>query len=150
MDATSPEALLDALYATLSRPPGGLFDWSRQRTLYLPSARLIPSLIQTGGVAEVFTVGEFIEWADGYARADGPDDMGFEERQAAVIIERFGDIAHAFSTYEMGYYGLPEVLGRGINSIQMLRRNSRWWITQVAWDDASDTQPIPERYLGGM
>lgn len=146
-DVATPQGMVRALYETVTRRPGQPFDWVRGRSLYAPTARLIPNLEQTGGEARVLTVNDFIAWVDQNTTVGGPDDKGFEERQVAVVVGEFGDIAHAFSTYEKGYYGLPTVLGRGINTVQMIRRDGRWWITQIAWDEESAEKRIPARYL---
>ena len=146
-DVSSPEALVKALYETVTRRPGENFDWARARTLFLPSARMIPNLEQTGGELRVLTVEDFISWVDQHTTVGGPEDKGFEEREVATVVEQFGDIAHAFSTYEKGFYGLTDVLGRGINSIQMIRREGRWWVTQIVWDEESSGKMIPRRYM---
>jgi hypothetical protein len=36
---------------------------------------------------------------------------------------------------------------RGINSIQLLYDDSRWWIVTVYWQHESPEDPIPEKYL---
>lgn len=36
----------------------------------------------------------------------------------------------------------------GINSIQLLKKNGRWWVVSVFWDNASEDNPIPAEYLG--
>lgn len=148
-DVSTPEGIVNALYETVTRRPGENFDWARQRSLFLPTARLIPNLEQTGGELRVLTLEEFISWVDEHTTVGGGEDNGFEEREVAIVVERFGDIAHAFSTYEKGFYGLPETLGRGINSIQMIRRDGRWWITQIVWDEESPGKTVPPRYMPG-
>jgi hypothetical protein len=39
------------------------------------------------------------------------------------------------STYEKRRWGQTQVLGRGINLIQMVRKDGRWWITSIIWDE---------------
>ena len=36
-------------------------------------------------------------------------------------------------------------VGREINSIQMVRKDGRWWITSIIWDE--ETGPVPAKYL---
>ena len=148
-DVASPEALVHALYETVTRRPGEPFDWARQRTLFLPTARMIPNPEQTGGDFRVLTVEEFIAWIDAGTTVGGPNDPGFQEEEIATRIERYGDIAHAFSTYQKHFYGSDQILGRGINAIQMIRRDGRWWVTQIIWDEESGAGPLPPRYLPG-
>lgn len=146
-DVSSPEAIVKALYETVTRRPGQPFDWPRERTLFHPSARLIPNTEQTGGALRVLTPEEFIAWIDSHTVVGGPNDRGFQEEEIATIIERFGDVAHAFSTYQKHYYGSDQILGRGINSIQMVWHDGRWWITQISWDEESGAGRIPAKYL---
>jgi len=148
-DVASPEALVRALYETVTRKPGEPFDWQRDRSLFLPTARLIPNTEQTDGSFRVLSLDEFIAWVDEHTTVGGPEDKGFQEEEIATRIERFGDIAHAFSTYQKHFYGSGEILGRSINSIQMVRHDGRWWVTQIVWDEETGAGPLPARYLPG-
>lgn len=148
-DVASPEAVVKALYETVNRPPGGRYDWPRMRTLFLPTARMIPNTEQTGGSLRVLTVEDFVAWIDGATTIGGANDKGFQEEEIATRIERFGDIAHAFSTYQKRFHGADQILGRGINSIQMLFHDGRWWITHIIWDEESGGGPLPAKYLPG-
>lgn len=76
------------------------------------------------------------------------NDRGFMERETNAIWERFGDIAHVFSTYEKRLWTDPTVRGRGINTIQLVRRSGRWWVVAMAWDEANSTLSIPAKYAG--
>lgn len=145
-DVADPQSLVNALYEIVTRRPGERFDWQRLRPLFLPSARLIPNTEQTDGEFRVLTVDEFTDWIDRVSVIGGPDDHGFQEEEIATRIEQFGDIAHAFSTYQKHFHGSDDILGRGINSIQMVRMNNRWWVSQIVWDEESGAGPIPERY----
>ena len=150
-DVASPEALVEAAYASISRRPGENFDWDRMASLFLPSARLVPNTEQTGGEFRPMSPEEFRRWIDDWYAANapigGPDDMGFEERQVHAVVERYGDIAHVMSTYEKRFWGGEEVLGRGINSFQLVRHDGRWWIAGIVWDEEDGAGPIPAEYL---
>jgi hypothetical protein len=145
-DTATPQALVDALYAIMARRPGEPFAWHTMRPLFLPTARLIPNTEQTAGEFRVLTVDEFIAWIDRVSVIGGPDDHGFQEEEIATRIEQFGDIAHAFSTYQKHFHGSDDILGLGINSIQMVRMDDRWWVSQIVWDEESGAGPIPDRY----
>lgn len=145
-DVASIEAIVTAMYASVQRAPGQPFPWDRMRSLFLPGATLIPNPEQTGGVSRVMSVEEFIAWADGMGEIGGPDDQGFAEEEIAHVTERYGDIAHRFSTYQKHFWGDTTILGRGINSIQLLHRDGRWWVVSVIWDEETGAGPIPARY----
>lgn len=148
-DVASPEAIVDAAYEAIGRRPGEHIDWTRFRSLFLPEARLIPNLEQTGGEFRVLSPEDFIAWIDGFnANIVGtPNDRGFYEEGVHAHVERYGDIAHVMSTYVKHFHGDDTVLGRGINSFQLVHKDDRWWIVGIVWDEESGAGPIPERYL---
>lgn len=147
-DVASPEAVVKALYETVTRAPGERFDWDRMRTLFLPGARMIPNTEQTGGEFRVLTVDDFIAWIDGVTRIGGPNDRGFQEAEIAARVERYGDIAHVFSTYRKQFHGDSAILGRGVNSIQLVRHQDRWWVTAIIWDEETGAGPVPGHGAG--
>lgn len=149
-DVASPEAIVRATYDAISRAPGAPFQWERFRSLFLPEARLIPNTEQTGGRFTVHTVDSFVAWIDdAWKRVGigGPQDRGFAESHVAGVTEQFGDVAHVFSTYEKHIWGDTNVIGRGINSIQLVRKDGRWWISSIAWDEETGGGPVPAKYL---
>lgn len=146
-DVESPETIVNAAYDAIGRAPGAAFDWDRFRSLFLPSANLIPNTEQTGGQFRVLTVEDFIAWIDAGTPIGGPNDQGFQEEAVANHVERYGDIAHVFSVYRKHLWGSDEILGRGINTFQLVRNGGRWWISGIAWDEETSGIAIPERYL---
>ena len=147
-DVESVDAILNAVYDVISGPAGETRDWDRMRSLFLPEARLIPSGQAQDGSTRylIWSPEEYISTAGGQLEANG-----FFEREAFRIEERFGNIAHVFSTYESfrtedemeaGSYFV-----RGINSFQLLFDGERWWVVQVYWQSETPDQPIPDRYL---
>jgi len=51
------------------------------------------------------------------------------------------------SAYESLYAGEDEPFSRGVNSIQLLHEDDRWWILSIAWDVEAPDRPIPGAYL---
>lgn len=149
-DVAAPEALVRAAYDAISRAPGAPFQWDRFRSLFIAEARMIPNTEQTGGRFTVHTVESFITWIDdGWRRVIGtPQDRGFAESHVSGVTEQFGDVAHVFSTYEKHVWNDKNVIGRGINSFQLVKKEGRWWITSIAWDEESGAGPVPAKYLG--
>lgn len=146
-DVATPEAIVLAAYESIQRRPGEPYRWERFRSLFLPSALLIPNTEQTDGEFRVLTVRQFIDWVDGGTQVGGPGDRGFVEEQVSHDLERYGDVAQLFSTYRKRFWEGEEVLGHGINSFQLVRHDGRWWIAGIAWDEESGAGPIPEEYL---
>ena len=148
-DVASPEALVHAAYAAISRAPGAPFEWDRFRSLFLPEAKLIPNTEQTRGQFTVHTVESFITWIDdGWKRVIGtPQDRGFAESHVSGVTEQFGDVAHVFSTYQKHIWNDKNIIGRGINSFQLVKKDGRWWISSLAWDEETGAGPVPAKYL---
>ena len=148
-DVATPEAIVEALYTSIARAPGQPFDWDRNLSLFLPSAKLIPNTEQMGGSFVIFTPGEFMEHVDRLTQIGGPNNKGFQEEQISAVTERFGDIAHVFSTYQKHFWDDEEIIGRGVNSIQLVWHQNRWWISSIIWDEENGAGPLPTRYLPG-
>jgi hypothetical protein len=69
-------------------------------------------------------------------------------RKLPVAPRSSANIAHVWSTYESRHKeDDPQPFMRGINSIQLLYDDSRWWIVTVYWQHESPEDPIPEKYL---
>ncbi len=146
-DVTSPDAIVTATYEAIARAPDADFDWPRFRSLFHPTAQLIPSTEQTGGPLVIMSVDDFVDWIDENTVVGGPNDQGFSEDGIHNVTERYGDIAHVFSTYEKHFYGQTQNLGRGINAFQMVWNEGRWWILSIVWDEEVGAGPIPAKYL---
>lgn len=144
-DVRSPDAILAALYDVISGEKGKARDWARFRSLFAPGARLIPTSPRPDGGTNVRVLS-----ADDYASTIGPrlEQSGFFEREIARTTESYGNVMHAFSTYESRRLASdPAPFARGINSIQLLKDGERWWVVTIFWDSERPGNPIPEKYL---
>jgi hypothetical protein len=144
-DVATVDAILHALYEVISGDAGIARDWDRFRSLFAPGARLIPVGPRQGGGFgnRVLTPEEYIE-------RSGPllVGNGFHEREIARRSESYGQIVHAFSTYESRQKASDrEPFARGINSIQLFNDGTRWWIQTVMWWGETPATPLPQRYL---
>jgi hypothetical protein len=70
----------------------------------------------------------------------------FYEIELERRVEQFGNIAHAWSTYEERRDPkAPAIERRGINSIQLFRGpDRRWRIMSIIWDNERDGVNLPE------
>jgi hypothetical protein len=60
----------------------------------------------------------------------------FFELEVARVVERFGDMAHVWSMYETRRNKEAcEPLGRGVNSIQLVREDDAWRVIALLWDE---------------
>jgi hypothetical protein len=146
-DVESIEAIIAAAYDVISGPAGKRRDWNRERSLFYPGARLIPTA-SVPGRNDVDLEPQILD-VEGYiARAEPLLKAGFYETEVARRIEQFGRIAHVWSTYESRHHlSDPEPFMRGINSFQLFNDGKRWWILSVYWQHESAEDPIPEKYL---
>lgn len=143
-DVKSADAVVKALYATISGPPGPR-DWQRLRSLFAPDGRLAAIVPQPGGGTRtaLMTVDDYVRRAGKRLEQDG-----FFEQEIARTAQVFGDLAHVFSTYEIRRtLADAKPLLRGINSIQLVRQDGRWAVLQILWEQEEQAGPIPAEFL---
>ena len=148
-DVASPEAIVDALYRKISGPAGAERDWDRLRSLFDPRVRFLIGRWMADPARPREVV---FEWDLETFLAEGRQhwlEHGFWESQLGARVESFGNVAHVFSSYE-SRIGSPESapVGRGVNSIQLIRHAGRWWIVGIAWDVETSDIALPSD-LGG-
>ncbi|HEY7284858.1 MAG TPA: hypothetical protein VH497_05430 [Vicinamibacterales bacterium] len=143
-DVATPDAIIAAVYASISGPAGQPRDWARFRSLLIPGARLIPSARRTAGATTpvVWSAEEYIA-----AAGAGLERQGFFEREIHRTTEAFGAVLHAFSTYDSKRTPDGQPFARGINSMQLYNDGTRWWIVTIFWDAETADKPIPAKYL---
>ncbi len=149
-DATSVGAIVSALYASVSHGPDASPDFERLRGIFLYVGMIVPPK----RAGEDFTVMDVDAFAERYQKGvaarkeKGTAPTGFFEREIARRTDCFGNVCQIFSTYESRHAsGDAKAFERGINSIQLLRDGSRWWIASVAWDAERPENPLPADYL---
>lgn len=143
-DLSDMDVIMDELYDVISGEKGEERDWDHFRNLFKPDAKLIPTRDMQGEISVNYLSPEdYISNAGPYLEANG-----FFEKEIYRVTERFGNIAHVFSTYETYRTASDtEPFARGINSIQLLFDNNRWWIVNIYWQAESDTLQLPTEYL---
>ena len=149
-DVTSIDAIITAAYDVISGPAGKKRDWDRERSLFINGARLIPTTKAAGETNQNGTISPQVLDVDGFIERsrDYLEKNGFFEKEVARRVEQFGHIAHVWSTYESRHSeDDPEPFMRGINSIQLLYDDTRWWIVTIYWQHESTADPIPAKYL---
>ena len=143
-DVATMDSIVAAVYDVISGPAGKR-DWDRFRSLFIPSARLIPT-----GPRPTGEVGSRVLTVEDYAQRAGAsfEKQGFFEREVSRRLERFGSIAHIFSTYESRHAkDDAKPFQRGINSIQLMNDGKRWWVVTIFWQGEDEKNPLPAEYL---
>jgi hypothetical protein len=144
-DTEELDAIIHALYETISGPAGQPRDWNRMRSLFFPGANMVRVSIQPDGApqAAVMDVETYIQNTSEYFLR-----QGFYEAEIARRTELFGCVAHLFSTYEArNDPAEEEPFKRGINSIQLYNDGKRWWVINMLWDNEREGNPMPSEYL---
>lgn len=139
------DGTIKTLYAVISGDKGVERDWDLFRYLFKPGARLIPSGKRPDG-----TTGMRVMTPEDYVSQSGPFllENGFHEQEIGRKVDEYGTIAQVFSTYEARRNLSDEKpFMRGINSIQLLRDQNRWWIVSIFWMAESEEFPLPEEYI---
>lgn len=143
-DVATMDAIVASLYDVISGAPGPR-NWNRFRSLFAPGARLIPT-----GRRPTGEIGSRPLTAEDYVQRNTPamEKSGFFEREISRRTDKFGNIAHVFSTYEARHAKDDEKpFARGINSIQLMNDGKRWWIVTVFWQAEDEKNPLPAEYL---
>lgn len=134
-------SVIAAGYEVLSGPAGAR-DWERFRPLYVEGARInIIDDAETGApVLHQYDV-------EGYIARVAPllMEQDFYEVEIARRDERFGRIAHAFSTYASMREPDGEPFMLGINSVQLQLTDDGWKIVSIFWD-RQPAEALPARY----
>ena len=142
-DVATIDGMVKAYYEVVCGPAGKPRDWARDRTLYIPDLRFVAVGYDKDGKERprITTHQEYVDSSDSLA------DQGFFEKEIHRVTERFGPIAHVWSTYESRRTETGPVIMRGINSIELYWDGKRWWIANAIWTDETKATPIPKEYL---
>jgi hypothetical protein len=151
-DVDTVDHLLASLYDVISGPAGKPRDWSRFRALFLPDGRLGVIRPQAAATQETpASKGDAVFLTpDMYVARDDPyfKTHGFFERSIANRVEEFGNLVEVWSTYESRHAeNDSQPFTRGINSIQIVHAQGRFWIASILWDDERSGATLPEKYL---
>ena len=151
-DVDSIDAIVNALYASVSFAAGQRPDWARFCSLFEPRALMVridprvtaqPASLREEAPFRVSAVNDYVTRTT--AAIDSGALRAFTERELSRRTEVFGDLAQVFSAYERSADAGEAV--RGINSMQLVKDGERWWIVALSWTDETERGPLPNRYL---
>jgi len=145
-DVKTIDGLMRAYYEVVSGPAGAAPDRRRDEVLHHPDALIGMPVRDSAGAESLVTM----SLAEFYERAGGVRDVPFYEWELSRRVERFGMIAHVWSTYASSDRPGGPPQSRGINSIQLYFDGRRWWVMGWIYDREREGKPIPHEYLGGQ
>src|SRR5690242_17822305 len=142
-DVESVDAIVAAIYDVISGPAGER-DWNRFRSLFILEGRLTAVRVSKEGKISyaMMSVEDYAGHAGAYFK-----EHGFYESEVSRKTERFGQIAHIYSTYASREAKDAAPFQRGINSIELFNDGKRWWCVSIYWDAERAGNAIPEEYL---
>ncbi len=151
-DVDTIEHLMSALYGVISGPAGQPRNWDRFRSLFLPDGRMGVIRAATSATADkpAFAGDVVLFTPDTYVQRDTPffAKNGFYERSIANRVEEFGNLATVWSTYESRHEAADaQPFARGINALQLVHAQGRYWIANITWDDEREGLKLPQKYL---
>ncbi|MEX1147446.1 MAG: nuclear transport factor 2 family protein [Sphingomonadales bacterium] len=136
-DRTALRSLIEKLFADLSWTSSNAPDWAAFRAAFRDDAVLYPSarpLTQT-------PIGDFIERMEN-ERTSG-NLQSIVEAAIAHDVTVFGNTALVYTSYEACINGGTP--GRGANAFLFVRDGGTWKVGAMAWDNASEATPLPEK-----
>ena len=136
---SEPEGIPDALDAAITGPADK--DRACMKALFMPEARLMALSTAADG-APSYRLETLDDWID---RIKARGHALLEEKQLKFRIERYGNIAHLWSSYTLRSDG--KQVARGINSIQAIKTAGGWRVTAIMMQAESFTAPLPREYL---
>ncbi len=143
-DVATIDDIIRVYYEVVSGPAGVAPDRQRDEWIHHPDALVgLPSADSLGNPILITT-----DLAGYYEGAGGIRTQPFYEWEAHRVTERFGNIAHVWSTFVASDSPRGEVRRRGINSIQLYHDGARWWVMSWIYDNERRGNPLPAKYGG--
>ena len=142
-DVTTLDGIIDAYYGVISGPAGTAPDRARDARLHHADALVAITGVRPDGTRTIRTM-TLDEYHESFG---GMRTTGFFEREIHRRVERFGNIAHVWSTYASSREPDGTPFARGINSIQLYHDGERWWVTSWIFDSERRDNRIPAQYL---
>jgi len=133
------DTIIAAMYQSVCYEKGGAPDWKLEQEIFAPGARLVR--INDDGVFEFDRESYRTNFESMIASGEL---ASFWEGELWRETRLFGDMAHVLSAYETRRTRNGPVLNRGVNSIQLFRRDGRWWISAMIWRRQGRDVRIPD------
>jgi hypothetical protein len=133
-DVVSIDAIIDAYYEVVSGPAGEIADVERDRFLHHPEHWVAIASRDAEGrpVVDVQTLDDY------HGTDPAPRSQPFFERETERVVQRFGTVAHVWSSYESSRSPGGEPFDHGVNSILLWFDGERWWIMNWMFDAAAE------------
>jgi hypothetical protein len=136
---SDPKGMPAAIDAAITGPADK--DRACMKALFIPEARIMFVSLGADG-STTYRLETLDDWI-ARVKARGHSLLG--EKQLKFHIERYGNIAHLWSSYTLHSDG--KQVARGINSIQAIKDTGGWRVTGIMVQAESAAAPLPKEYL---
>ena len=136
---SEPKGIPAAIDAAITGPADK--DRACMKALLIPEARMMFVSIAGDGTPS-YKLETLDDWI---ARVKARGHAMLEETQLKCRIDRYGNIAHLWSSYTLQSDG--KQVARGINSIQAIKEAGGWRVTGIMVQAESAIAPLPKEYL---
>ncbi|HEX5131236.1 MAG TPA: hypothetical protein VFX92_01985 [Candidatus Krumholzibacteria bacterium] len=141
-DLDTPEGVVRELYRLVCVDAGAPTpDWDRVRDLFLPEAVIV--LRVSKDASNTFTLQGWIDDFIAYNERARVSEHGFAETIVRMKPMVFRDIASILVLYEASLLDSQRSPTRGVDSIDLIRRDGRWWIVSIVNDLPNADHPLP-------
>ncbi len=125
------DGLVKELYSMCTFKKDALPDWEKMKDLFIENAVIV--LRSTRTSFEVMDKEGFVKAWLRDINQHGLGKTGFSETILKSKTIVMGDISHCYVLYEwcVPIDRNPQPKGKGIDSIQMMKKDGRWWIVGI-------------------
>lgn len=134
------DSVIATMYQSVCFERGSRPDWSLEDAVFAPGARLVR--VTDDGVFE-FDLASYRTNFE--SMIDSGEMPSLWEGETWRETRLFGDVAQVLSAYETRPARNGPLLTRGVNSIQLFRRDGRWWISAMIWRREGRGATIPDK-----
>ncbi len=138
---STAEDVVNELYRLVSIEKGQETDWEQVRQLFLPQAVIV--LRVSKEASQVFDVQGWIDDFKTWDEKAKVKETGFSEKIITMKPRVFRDIANVFVLYEASITGATRPPTRGVDSIELIKKDGRWWIAAITNDLINAENPVP-------
>lgn len=138
---STAEDVVNELYRLVSIEKGQETDWERVRQLFLPQAVIVLRISKTE--SQVFDLQGWIDDFKTWDEKAKVKETGFTEKIIKTKPRVFRDIANIFVLYEASITGSTHPPTRGVDSIELIKKDGRWWIAAITNDLINADNPVP-------
>lgn len=133
-DVASIDAIVNAYYEVVSGPAGVVPDVERDRHLHHPEHWIAIARREADGARVIDVQG----LDDYHGEEPQPRRQPFYEWETDRVVQRFGDVAHVWSSYVSARSRDGEPFDHGVNSISLWFDGDRWWIMNWMFDASAE------------